>query len=57
VRGALPDRRQAEQRLCAAWFQPDLTEEDRDWLRRHIELGGQQVPEVDTSWIEMDYCR
>ena len=47
----------AEQRLCAAWFQPDLTEEDRDWLRRHIELGGQQVPEVDTSWIEMDYCR
>lgn len=43
-----------EQRWCEAWFQADLTEEDRDWLRKHIELAGARVPEVDISWISFE---
>ena len=37
--------------LCAAWFNPYLTDEDRDWLRRQFEFAEVRVPTVDISWI------
>jgi hypothetical protein len=39
--------------VCEAYFQPHLTEDDREWMRKHIELAGVRVPEVDISWITL----
>lgn len=43
-----------EKAICAAWFQPDLTDEDRAWLRKHFELAEIRIPTVDVSWLEME---
>lgn len=43
--------------LCRAWFQAELTDEDRSWLAGHIQLAGQEVPTQDISWITMEWVR
>jgi hypothetical protein len=43
-----------EKAVCAAWFQPDLTDEDRAWLRKQFEIAGLKIPTVDISWVEME---
>ena len=48
------DRWEREKQLCALWFQDGLTDEDRTWLREQIELSGERVPTVDTSWLSME---
>lgn len=57
ARGDVTDRWEQEKALCIAWFQPDLTDEDRSWLAGHLELIGQKPPKVDTSWMTMESIR
>ena len=43
---------------------PELTAEDRDWVRRHLEMAGWQAPRsgalapvLDTSWVTLEKIR
>lgn len=40
---------------CAVWFNPELKEEDRDWIRTHMEMAGGLIPEVDISWVSTEW--
>jgi len=52
-----PGQWEREKDLCRIWFQSGLTDEDRDWLREHLELAGSEVPSYDISWIELEWTR
>ena len=43
-----------EVELCRIWFNSHLTDEDRDWLRGHLDLADVHVPVVDISWVQME---
>jgi len=38
------ERLERQMQACEAYDQPDLTYEDRVWLRRHFELAGVELP-------------
>lgn len=46
--------RPRELELHRAWFNPDLTDDDREWLRRNLKLAEVEPPEVDLSWITVE---
>jgi hypothetical protein len=53
VRSAYLEEWEREKALSAAVFQPGLTEDDRAWIRDHLELAGARIPTVDISWITL----
>lgn len=36
---------------CQFIFQPGLTEEDRNWIRRHLQMAGVDTPVVDVGFL------
>jgi len=45
------------QDVCSAYFNPSLTDDDRAWVAKHLELCGQPIPEIDVSWITWEKIR
>lgn len=49
---------------CGIELPPELTDDDRSWVRQHLELAGRTPiqpgpgkPPVDTSWLVMTKIR
>jgi hypothetical protein len=55
ARGLIPDRPPWDEReLCRVWFEPALTDPDREWIRYHLGLAGRAPPHTDISWLQLD---
>jgi len=42
------------QDVCKAYFNPSLTDDDRAWIAKQLELCGQPIPEIDVSWMNWE---
>lgn len=50
---AFLDQFEREKQICDLWFNAGLTDDDRQWVRAHLELAEIRVPTVDISWVTL----